>query len=132
MKMNCVTFASFKSKGILRSVLGAKRMHAYADGFDCSSMIRHDRQGIFRKEIPMTILTHSESLLEIIVRMTVTMEILLITVLKAVQEAYIRGDMNDLGWIRTTENLADGINKLGRFTVLKSFVHNGTFAPIVD
>lgn len=109
-KCNILHFSSYKSKRVTRSVLGAEVL-AFADGFDYAYLLRHDLKRMLNKDIPLAMLTDSESLFKCIVKSTTTTEKRLMIDIEAGREAYGKQEISDIGWIRTDDNPADGLTK---------------------
>lgn len=75
-------------------------------------MVRNDIENMAGRRVPLTILTDSESLLKLIVKSSVTTEKRLMVNVRAAREAYERGDIRNVGWIRSPDNMADGLTKI--------------------
>ena len=120
-KANIMHYNSYKSKRVVRSVLGGDT-YAFADAFDIAFHLRHDLKRLLQKEIKLTLLTDSMSLFKIIINSTVTTEKRLMIDIAAVREAYERSDIDYVGWIPSTSNIANGLTKLGICSVLSEFM----------
>lgn len=66
-RVNWFHYRSYKCKRVVRSVLGGET-HAFADAFDASYAIRHDLQKIMLRNVPLCIVTDSDSLFKVIVQ----------------------------------------------------------------
>jgi hypothetical protein len=62
-KCNILYYSSHKSRRVTGSVLGGEA-YAFADAFDQAFILRHDRQSIIKRKVPLTILTDSKSLFD--------------------------------------------------------------------
>ena len=120
---NVLHFNSYKSKRVVRSVLGGET-YAFADAFDISFTIRHDLRNTLQKDIKLTLLTDSMSLFKVIVNSSITTEKRLMIHISAVREAYERSDMDYIGWIPSKFNIANGLSKLGVCRTLSEFLQN--------
>ena len=120
-KANIMHFNSYKSKRIVRSVLGGET-YAFADAFDVAFNIRYDLKRLLNKEVKLIMLTDSMSLFKVIVNSTVTTEKRLMIDIAAVREAYERSDIDFIGWIPSRFNIANGLTKLGVCPALSGFL----------
>lgn len=58
-------------------------------------------------------LTDIKRLFLVIVKVSSTTERRLMIDIKAMREVYVRGEINDIGWISSEYHIADSITKLG-------------------
>lgn len=123
-RVNWLHYSSYKSKRIVRSVLGGET-YAFADGFDFGFTLRHDLQRITGRKIPITMLTDSQSLFNVIVKASSTTERRLMIDIRATREAYMRGEISDVGWILSTDNIADAFTKLTPCKALDDLMSTG-------
>lgn len=130
-RANLLHFSSYKSKRIVRSVLGGET-YAFADGFDAAYMLRYDLERMLMRRIPMTMLTDSESLFRVIIKASVTTEKRLMIDVRAAREAYQRGDISNVGWIRSAHNLADGLTKFEKNKLMVEFLESGRVTTVVE
>ena len=131
MRFNWLQFASYKCKRVVRSVL-AGETYAFVDGFDMAYTLRHDLRNIISKDIPLTLVTDSESLFKVIVKSTTTTERRLMIDVKVAREAYARHDISDVGWLRSHNNPADGLTKIGKCTSLTRLLDTGVLQLEVE
>lgn len=124
-KASILNFNSYKSKRVLRSVLGGETL-AFSDAFDAAYSIRHDLQRILRREIPLAMLTDSMSLFKVIINSSTMTEKRLMIDLNAARDAYKTSDIGHIGWLRSGSNLANGLTKLGICEVLDRFIRSNT------
>lgn len=128
-KCNILHFASYKSKRIVRSVMGGEA-YAFANGFDFSFTLRHDLERMIAQNIPLTMYTDSDSLFKVIKKSTTTTERRLMIDIRAAREAYQREEISDIAWIRGDQNPADGLTKKSPCSALnKGFVGIRMFFP---
>lgn len=59
----------------------------------------------------LTLLTESESVLKVVVNASKTTEKSLMIDMRASREAYHREEIRNFGWIRSEDNLVDGLHK---------------------
>lgn len=100
---------SFKSRRRVRSVQGAEV--SFVDAFDEAYLLRAQLKELFGREIPLRMLLDSRSLFDVLSRGTLTTERRLVIDLLAAREAYTKGDISDLGNVRSEFNLADCLTK---------------------
>ena len=122
-RANLMHYNSYKSKRVVRSVLGGE-MYAFADAFDAAFSIRHDLQRLLKKDVRLTLLTDSMSLFKVIVNSTITTEKRLMIDISAVREAYEKSDIDFIGWIPSNSNIANGLTKIGICPTLMKFLHS--------
>jgi hypothetical protein len=75
--------------------------------------------------IPMSMLTDSKVLFEVLVKTSSTQERRLMIDVAAAKQAYDRKDISDIGFIRSMHNLADGLTKRGSCKNLLEALHTG-------
>lgn len=71
--------------------------------------------------LPLTLLKDSDSLIKVIVNASRTTERRLMINVRAAREFYHLGEINIVGWIRSEENLADGLTKVARCKAQERF-----------
>jgi hypothetical protein len=124
-------YSSHKSKRVTRSVLGGEVM-AFADAFDMSIIIRHDLANILNRKLPISILTDSLSLFDVISKSTITAERRLLIDLAAAKAAYAARELEHVGFIRTQYNPADSFTKVSRCPILEDILRNGKIAHPIE
>ena len=103
-KRNILHYASYKSRRVTRSVLGAE-VYAFADAFDYAYVIRHDLEEILNQCIPLQIMTDSRSLFDVIVRNSTTSDRRLMIDIKDVRESYESQKISHVGFVRSKTTL---------------------------
>lgn len=88
-------------------------------------MLRNDLEQLIGKRIPLTMVPDSESIFNIIIKESVSSEKRLIVDIKIARQEYYRGGISDVGWIKTTDNLDNGLTKFSWCQALESFVDTG-------
>ena len=111
-RCNVVAYRSYKSRRKTRSVLGGEVL-AFADAFDASYALRRDLEKMLGKAIPISVLTDSKSLFDIITKSSATLEKRLMIDVAAAREAYGKQELNDIGLISSENNPADAFTKGG-------------------
>lgn len=121
---NILHFASYKSKRVPRSVSGAET-YAFADAFDFAYCAKKDLELILRRKVPLMMFTDSNSLFDVITKCSQTRERRLMIDLQAVRSSYDNHEISDIGFLRGTNNPADGLTKIGKCAALSHLLING-------
>lgn len=117
----------------------ATETYASVDCFDAVNTICDELLRILQCDIPMAMLTDFACLLRqcnipsamltdfaclfnFIVRSSQTSELRLMIDLAATREAYEKGEIDDIGWIRIGENLTDAFTKVEYKKALRKFM----------
>lgn len=104
-------FKSYKARRVTRSVLAAELI-AFADLFDQSFTLAAEMEKLLpSKKIPVTLLTDSKSLFDILTKGSRTSEKRLMLDVAAAREGYKRSDISNIGFVRSGKNIADAITK---------------------
>ena len=123
-RCNIIHYSSHKSRRVTRSVLGGE-VYAFADAFDFAFTLKHDLQVMLCQKIPLTILTDSNSLFDVITKSSTTSERRLMIDITAVRNAYNDQELSDVGFVRTKYNPADAFTKLGSCEALNTIIQTG-------
>jgi hypothetical protein len=118
---NISHYSSHKSRLVTRSVLGGE-LYAFADAFDFAFTLKHDLQVMLCQIIPLTILTDSKSLFDVITKSSSTFERRLMIDITAVRSAYNDQELSIVGLVRTKYNPADAFTKLGSREALNTII----------
>lgn len=123
-RANIIHYCSYKSKRVVRSVMGGE-CYAFADAFDFAFSLRHDMQKIMSKRIPLQLYTDSDSLFKVISKNSSTTERRLMIDLQATREAYGNKEIADIGWVRSEDNPADALTKRGTCLAMNRLLDEG-------
>ena len=126
-RCNILHFTSYKSRRTVRSVMGGE-LYAFSDGFDYAYLMKHDLEDIFGRRVPLMMLTDSEALFRVVVRSSTTTEKRMMIDLQAAREAYCAQEIDDIGWIRSNDNPADGLTKVKRWDALTELLDTGRWS----
>jgi hypothetical protein len=123
---NCVflDYTSWQSKRIVRFVLRAE-MLAFSEGFDRAFAIRHELKSLLSSTVPISVLTDSKGLFDVIVESSSTQERRLMIDVAAAKQAYDCKDTSDIGFIRSPFNIAEGFTKPGICSALVDCLKTG-------
>lgn len=130
-RVNWLHFRSYKCKRVVRSVL-AGETHAFADAFDAAYAIRHDLVQIIRRYVPLNMVTDSDSLFKVIVQSSHTTERRLMIDIQAGREAYQAREIDNIGWVRSDGNLADGLTKVNKVDLIQTVMRTGKLVRVAD
>lgn len=119
-----MSFAAYKSKTVVRSVMGAET-YSFVDLFDSCYTLRDELQTILGQSLPMAMLTDSGCLFDVIVKSSRTSEKRLTININSAKEAYDHFQIDDIGWIPGATNTADSFTKLNSKNVLEEFMDTG-------
>ena len=122
-KFNILHYASYKSRRVTRSVLGAE-VYAFADAFDLSYVKRHDLEAMLGQRIPLQMLTDSRSLFDVIQRLMID--------IKDVRESYENHLISNVGFVRSEDNPADAFTKPKHCDALNRIMTTGFIDLHVD
>lgn len=84
------------------------------------------------RSVPIAILTDSHSLFNVMVKSTTTTEKRLMIDIEAAREAYARGEVSNVGWVRSEDNLVDGLTKIKKCDALHELLQTGVLSRKVE
>jgi Reverse transcriptase (RNA-dependent DNA polymerase) len=125
-----MSFKSVKCKRVTRSVLAAEAI-AFAEGFDQGYALKLDLQEALGMHVPLTILTDSKTLFDVITKASYTQEKRILIDLASAREGYRKLEIDDIGLVSSEENLADGFTKETNMDRLRQAVRTGKLNTIV-
>lgn len=123
-RCHVLDFASRKCKRVVRSIM-AGETYAFAEGFDCVFALKHQLEKIHRQRIPVTMLTDSKQIFDVITKASLTAEKRLMIDIAAAREAYNRHEISNVGLVLSEHNLADSLTKPGIYAALETVVKTG-------
>ena len=109
-RCHILDFASRKCKRVVRSIM-AGEVYAFAEGFDTVFAIKHALEKLYRQKIPITMLTDSKQMFDVITKASFTSEKRLLIDISAAREAYNRHEISNVGLVLSEHNIADGLTK---------------------
>jgi len=125
-----MAYKSVKCKRITRSVLAAEAI-AFAEGFDQGFTLKNDLRESLGRDVPLTILTDSKTLFDVITKSSYTQEKRILIDLACAREGYRRFDIDDIGLVSSEENLADGFTKEVNMDRLHAAIRTGKLNTVV-
>eukprot|EP00170_Pyropia_yezoensis_P004332 contig_17702_g4344 len=99
-----------KSRRGVRSIM-AGEVYAFAIAFDKVFVIKHDLERLYKQPVPLTMLTDSRQLFDVITRASHTTEKRLMIDIAAAREAYNRNEISNVSLVKSASDLADGRTK---------------------
>lgn len=119
-----IIFKSHKSKRITRSPMSAEVI-AFADMFDASASLKQEMEWLLGIHIPLQLLTDSKCLFDIICSGSRTSEKRTMIDVAATREGFLVKIISDIGFVRGTENIADGLTKRMSTKALQNVLNTG-------
>ena len=105
---------------------------AFGDAFHMSYVINNDLHRLIGRNVPLTTVTDSLSLLDIITRASITAGRRLMIDLETVKGAYKRREIEKMGFIRTAFNPADALTKARKCFAIDDVMTTGTLRHSVE
>lgn len=131
-KMCILAFRSCKAWRVCRSAMAAETL-AFVEGFDTSFTLRAQVRQLLGRDLPLIMLTDSQSLFRILTSHKRTTEGRLMIDLFAVRQSYRRGEIDNVGLIRSEYNIADDLTKLkGNGALFRAMLTNRLLHPVED
>ena len=120
-----IMFRSYKARRVTRSVMAAEVI-SFSDMFDvCFTLAQEIRRMMKGAEIAVQLYTDSKSLFDVISKGTRTSEKRLMLDIAAAQEGFSKKEISDIGFVRSEENIADGLTKRMSQRTLVQVIKNG-------
>eukprot|EP00170_Pyropia_yezoensis_P000956 contig_4436_g959 len=94
-------------------------VYAFANAFDEAFVIKHDLERIYKRHIPLIMLTDAQQLFDVFTRASHLTGKRLIINLAAAREAYNDQEISSVGLIKSEHNAADGLTKPYRCAALE-------------
>jgi hypothetical protein len=131
-RCNLVHASSHKCRRVTRLILGGEVL-AFADAFDYAFTLRHDLEHMLGRSIPLSMLTDSKSLFDVISKSSTTLERRLMIDIAVSREAYNTQELSDIGLVRSEYNPADAFTKAGNCRILDNILRTGRLDhPVVQ
>jgi len=123
-RAHVLSFSSRKSKRVVRSIM-AGEVYALTAAFDEAYMLRYDLERLYDHHIPLTVLTDSKQLFDVITRGSHPTEKRLLIDVAAAREAYGQRELSNVGLVASENNPADGLTKVKACPALDSLLLTG-------
>lgn len=124
-KSQILDYSSCKSKRVVHSIMGGY-IYAFADGFDRAFIIRHDLKIIFRRKIPIMMLTGSNQMFNVITKASTCSERLLMIYISATRQVYNEEEISNVGLVLSDHNVADDLINVKHCPALEYFIRTRT------
>lgn len=127
-----VHFKSYKARRVTRSVMAAELI-AFSDLFDAAYTLADElRQLLPKFPIPVRLFTDNKSLFDVISKGSRTAEKRLMLDIAAAREGFWKHEISDIGFVRSNNNLADGLTKSMKQEALRFSLLSGRVDVLVD
>lgn len=120
-----ISFSSYKSKHVVRSVLGAET-YACADASDSAFISQEELERSLNVKVTIAMLTDQISIFNVMIKVSRTTEVRLGNDLSAAKEACKREEINDIDWLKTIDYFADAFTKSSIYKTLEPFIETGS------
>lgn len=107
------------------SVLAGEK-NAFVDAFDSSYAIRHDLSKMLQTKVPLNLITHSKWLFRVVTQSITTTEKRFMIYLQACLEGKNERSTDNVGWVKSEKNLADGFTKFDKANLLQQVMRTGS------
>lgn len=108
--MCIIHFKSHKAYQVVKSAIDNETM-ALAAAFDSGFLIRKQVEPMFGQSIPLFMLTDTKCLFDVLTSNKNTTEVCLVLVVFASRQSSTRREIDNIGLIRSEDNLADDLSK---------------------
>lgn len=116
-----LTFKSYKARRVTRSVMTGEVI-AFSDIFDIAATISQELGILLQKRIPVELLTDSESLFDVVSKGSRMSEKCLMLDIAAAREGFRDKVISDIGFVRSSKNVADGLTKAMSQAMLQTVI----------
>ena len=120
-----IHFKSYKSKRITRSVM-AGEVIAFSDMFDVAATLSQELELILGRKVPVQLFTDSKFLFDVISKGSRTSEKRTMLDIAAARQGFKNKVISDIGFVRSSKNVADGLTKPMSQAMLHEILHTGT------
>ena len=120
-----IDFKSYKSRRVVRSAM-AGEVIAFSDLFDRAATLAAEIGDILGRKIPVQLLTDSKSLFDVISKGSRTSEKRVMLDIAAAREGFRDKVISDIGFVRSSQNLADGLTKKMAQAALQAVLSTGS------
>ncbi len=110
----------------MRSVLAAE-LRAVTHVYDAGFALAHAFSVLLSRKMKIRVFTDSRTLFDSIVTLRSMTEKRLLIDIAGLREAYSKGDLSNLGWIRSEYNIADALTKEKKESALHRILATATF-----
>lgn len=119
-----IHFKSYKSRRVVRSAM-AGEVIAFSDLFDVAAALSSELKLLLDREVPVHLFTDSKSLFDVISKGSRTSEKRTMLDIAAAREGFRDKVISDIGFVRSSHNIADGLTKSMSQAALQNAVSSG-------
>ena len=120
-----IQFKSYKACCVVRSAMAAELI-VFSDMFDAAHTMAEERRALYPGcTIPVKLYTDNKCFFEVISKGTCTSEKRLMLDIAAAREGFTNFDISDIGFVRTADNVADGLTKSMKQTAIRHILSEG-------
>ena len=119
-----ITFKSYKARRITRSAMSGEVI-AFSDMFDTAIAVSKELSVVMNQRVPVQLLTDSKSLFDVISKGSRTSEKRTMLDIAAAREGFRDKLISDIGFVRSSMNLADGLTKSMNQARLREVITSG-------
>lgn len=124
-----IQFKSYKARRVVRSAMAAELI-AFGDMFDVAytlaEELRHLHPGL---HVPVKLYTDSKSLFDVISKGSRTSEKRLMLDIAAARQGFNNFEISNIGFVRTADNIADGLTKAMNQMALRHVLTSAELRP---
>ena len=127
-----IHFKSNKARRVTRSVMGAELI-AFGDLFDHAFTLSAELRSIHPgAPVPVKLLTDNKSLFDVISKGSKTSEKRLMLDIAGAREGFGRHEISDIRFLRSEDNISDGMTKRMKQSALREMMQTSNFVPRVE
>ena len=119
-----IHFKSYKSRRVTRSAM-AGAVIAFSDLFDVAATLADEASLLIGTKVPVQLLTDSKSLFDVISKGSRTSEERMMLDIAAAREGFKNRVISDIGFVRSSYNIADGLTKSMQQRALQQVLRTG-------
>lgn len=116
-----INFKSYKSRRVTRSSM-AGEVIAFSDLFDVATTLASELELILSHKVPVQLFTDIKSLFDVISKGSRTSEKRMMLDIAAAREGFKNKTISDIGFVRSSKNIADGLTKHMSQAVLRQII----------
>lgn len=120
-----ILFKSYKARRVTRSAMSGEVI-AFSDLFDAAAALAAELKNILNQTIPVQLLTDSKSLFDVISKGSRTSEKRTMLDVAAAREGFRDRVISDIGFVRSSQNVADDLTKDMSQAVLQRIIETAT------
>ena len=120
-----ICFKSYKARRLTRSAMSGEVI-AFSDLFDAAVTLSQKLRLLLHKDVPVQLLTDSKSLFDVVSKGSRTSERRMMLDIAAAREGFRNKVISDIGFVRSSKNVADGLTKSMSQSLMQRVIRAGT------